>query len=93
MEQGTDVKINIYGDYYLSSKIWGGDQIRYTGIHAFHIFGSVKPLSGVNLDESEWSMLVENFSRVKSVLDGKEMDLDNYHSKCDGKEYAKGIHH
>ena len=25
MEQGTDIKINIYGDYYLSSKIWGGD--------------------------------------------------------------------
>ena len=92
MEKGTDVKINICGDYYLSSKIWGGDQMRYTGIHAFHIFGSVKPLSGVNLDESEWSMLVENFSKVKSVLDGELVDLDNCYRKCDGKDMLKVYH-
>ena len=63
--------------------------MRHTGIHAFHIFGSVKPLSGVNLDETEWSMLVENFSKVKSVLNGEEVDLDNCHSKCDGKGMLK----
>ena len=34
--------------------------------------GGVKPLSGINLDEDEWSMLTFNFDSVKEALGGKK---------------------
>ena len=49
--------------------------VRYTGIHAFHTFGSVKPSTGVNLVDSEWQTLVENFSKIKELLDGQNVNL------------------
>ena len=74
-EQGRDVRMNVIGDLYLASSIWGDDRRRYMGIHAFNLYSMVKPLTGVNLDEMEWSMLVENFPKVKELLKGKSVNL------------------
>ena len=52
----------------LVSNVWGEYQTQYSGIHAFHVLGSVKPHSGVNLDEGEWAALVEHFDKVKEVM-------------------------
>ena len=49
--KGTDVRQGIIGDMCLSPSLWGEYEKRYTGIHAFIPMGSVKPLTGVNLDE------------------------------------------
>ena len=75
LQRGTALKISVGGDYYLISNLWGEEQKRYTGIHAFTMTGSVKAMTGNNLDEGEWRMLTEHFSKVKDVLDGKKVNL------------------
>ena len=72
---GADVKYQVQGDMHLSSNIWGEYQKRYTGIHAFTPSGRIAPLTGVNLDEREWCMLVDNFPAIKDCLKGKKVDL------------------
>ena len=57
------------------SNVWGEYQNRYTSIHAFHVLGSVKPYSGVNLDEVEWAMLVELFGKIKVAIKGENVIL------------------
>ena len=39
--------------------------------------GGVKPLSGINLDEDEWTMLTFNFTSMKEALGGKKDALKN----------------
>ena len=73
-EQGRDVRMNVVEDLYLASSIWGDDRRRYTAIHVFNLYGMVKPLTSVNLDEMEWSTLVENFPKVKELLKGKKCE-------------------
>ena len=73
--KGVDMRQSIVGDMCLSSNIWGEYQKRYTGIHAFNPMGSIKPLTGVNLDEREWCSLVQNFSSIKDCLNGKKINL------------------
>ena len=77
-QKGTALKISVGGDYYLISNLWGEEQKRYTGIHAFTTTGSVKAMTGINLDEGEWRMLTEHFNKVKDVLDGKKVNLSEY---------------
>ena len=86
---GCNVKFNVVGDFYLSTTLWGKQQARYTGIHAFHIFGSVKPLTGINLSDPEWDTLVENFSKVKDLLNGKQVNLSLCKRSFDSEETIK----
>ena len=73
----------------MASAIWGDDGRRWTGKHAFSVYGLVKPKSGVNMDEMEWAMLVENFPKVKEVLKGKSVDLSACMRSADYEEYIK----
>ena len=73
----TDVKIQVEGDMFISSNVWGENQRWYTGIHGFDALGRVKPLTGVNLDEDEWVMLTHNFNSVKDFFNGKKDALKN----------------
>ena len=77
-QKGTTLKISVGGNYYLISNLWGEEQKRYTRIHAFTMTGSVKAMTGINLDEGEWRMLTKYFSKVKDVLDGKKVNLSAY---------------
>ena len=52
----------------------------------FNLYGMVKPLTGVNLDEVEWSMLVENFPKVKELLKGKSVNLGKCKRSFDYEE-------
>lgn len=88
-EGGNNVKINIVEDLYLASTLWGEEQKRYTGIHSFNPFGSVKPLSGINLTETEWDVLVENFQKIKDLLDGKNAKFGAYKRSHDADETIK----
>ena len=74
-KNGSSLKINIHGEMCLVSNVWGEYQNRYTGIHAFHVLGSVKPHSGVNLDEVKWATLVSHFGKIKVVLKGENVSL------------------
>ena len=76
-QAGTNVKLYIFGEMYICSDQWGEYLKRYTGIHAFNIMGGVKPLTGVNLDEDEWSMLTSNFESIKDFLGGNQNALRN----------------
>ena len=87
--KGTDLKLNVLGEMYLSSNLWGEYQKRYTGIHAFNPLGGVKPLTVVNLDEREWCTLVENFSAIKECLSGKKVDLSKTTMVHEGVETVK----
>ena len=78
LQKGTALKISVGGDYYLISNLWGEEQKRYTGIHAFTMTGSMKAMTGINLDKGEWRMLTEYFSKLKDVLDGKKVNLSEY---------------
>ena len=85
-ERGRDVRMNVVGDLYLASPVWGDDRRRYMGIHVFNLYGTVNPLTSVNLDEMEWSMLVENFPKVKELLKGKCMNLGECKRSFDYEE-------
>ena len=78
LQKGTALKISVGGDYYLISNLWGEEQKRYTGVHVFTMTGSVKAMTGINLDEGKWRILTEYFSKVKDVLDGKKVNLSEY---------------
>lgn len=88
-QKGSDAKLNITEDLYLVTNLWGEQQNRYTGIHAFHIFGSVKPLSGVNLTDNEWNTLVTNFSKIKEILNGETVDFSISKENHDSEETIK----
>jgi len=75
--KGVDVKIQVLGEMFLISNVWGEYKKRYTGIHGFDLAGGVKPLTGVNLDEDEWEMLTFNFESVKEAIAGKKDALVN----------------
>ena len=87
--KGNNVKLNVKGDMFLSSNLWGEYQKRYTGIHEFNSMGGVKPLTGVNLDEREWCTLVTNFSAIKDYLSGKKVDLSKTSMLADEVETVK----
>ena len=74
---GTDVKVPVTSEMFILSTIWGEYKKRYTGIHGFDIMDKVKPHTGVNLDEAEWSMLTYNFMCIKAALAGKKDALRN----------------
>lgn len=57
------------------SNIWGGLQKRYTGIHCVDLDGRVMPMTGVNLEDHEWDVLVENFSKIKDQMNGKNVEF------------------
>lgn len=88
-QSGNDVKVNLMGDLYLSSKLWGDEQKRYTGIHAFNMLGSVKPLTGINLTEPEWDTLVENFHVIKDLLQRKNVSFGSRKRSHDADETIK----
>ena len=75
--KGSDVKIDLDGEMFLVSSIWGEYQKRYTGIHAFDEGGFVKSNTGVNLDDDEWGMLTLNFNSIKEAIAGKKDALKN----------------
>ena len=77
-QKGTALKISVGGDNYLIPNLWGEEQKRYTGIHAFTTTGSVKATTGINLDDGKWRMLTEHFNKVKDALDGKKVNLSEY---------------
>ena len=85
--EGSKIQVQILDDLYLASAIWGDVGRRWTGIHAFSVYGLVKPKSGVNMDEMGWAMLVENFPKVKDVLEGKSVDLSACMRSADYEEY------
>ena len=74
-EQGTNVKLNVDGDMFLISNVWSYNKQRYTGIHQVNGLNYVTSNSGVNLDDDEWSVLMDNFSAVKDLLHGKKAQL------------------
>lgn len=88
-QSGSNYKTNILGDLYLCSSLWGEAQNRYTGIHAFHVLGSVKPLTGVNLTEQEWNTFLENFSKIKDLLHGHQVNLSDCKRSFDYEETIK----
>ena len=85
----ADVKLNIYGDVYLDSKLWGENKQRYTGIHMFTAAGGIVANSGVNLSELEWATLVENFHLIKEMLAGKPVNVGVFKRPHDLTENVK----
>ena len=74
--KGSDVKIDLDGEMFLVSSIWGEYQKRYTGIHAFNEGGFVKMNTGVSLDDDEWGMLTLNFDSIKEAIARKKDALE-----------------
>ena len=60
-EKGTNVKLNVDGDMFLISNVWTYNHQRYTGIRQVNGLNYVASNSGVNLDDDEWSVLMDNF--------------------------------
>ena len=81
--KGTNVKLNIAGDMFLISNVWAYNKQRYTGIHQVNNLNYVISDSGVNLDDDEWSILMENFKGIKDILGGKKAYLRGVKRKCD----------
>ena len=48
---------------------------RVTGIHQVNNLNYVISDSGVNLDDDEWSILMDNFKGIKDILGGKKAHL------------------
>ena len=74
-EKGTNVKLNVDGDMFLISNVWTYNKQRYTGIHQVNGLNYVASNSGVNLDDDEWSVLMDNFQAMKDLLSGKKAQL------------------
>ena len=74
-EKGTNVKLNVDGDMFLISNVWTYNNQRYTGIHQVNGLNYVASNSGVNLDDDEWSVLMDNFQAVKDLLRGRKAQL------------------
>ena len=67
-------KYPVKDDMYLLSNVFGDNDKRYTGIHAFFLNGGIVPNSGVNLDEPEWKTLLSNFQLFKDFIKGKKVE-------------------
>lgn len=87
--EGTDIKVNVVGEVFLDTKLWGENRARYTGIHAFTSSGGIVANSGVNLTDSEWDMLVENFHLIKEMLGGKSVSVGAFKRPHDYSENVK----
>ena len=74
-ERGTNVKLNVDGDMFLISNVWAYNKLRYTGIHQVNGLNYVASNSGVNLDDDEWAVLLDNFEAIKDLLRGKKAEL------------------
>lgn len=85
----ADVKLNLFGEVYLDSKLWGENRLRYTGVHTFTPTGQIVANSGVNLSESEWDALVENFHLLKEMLAGKSVNVAAFKRPHDFNETVK----
>ena len=81
--KGTNGKLNVVGDMFLNSKVWSYNQQRCTGIHQVNNLNYVVSTSGVNLDDDELSVLMENFQDIKDILNGKKAHLRGIKRKCD----------
>ena len=81
--KGTNVKLNVAGNMFLISNVWAYNQQRYTGIHEVNNLNYVISNSGVNLDDDEWSVLMDNFQGIKDILNGKKAHLRGIKRKCD----------
>ena len=88
-EEGRSVMIKLMGNVHLMSNIWGGLQKRYTGIHSIDTDGKVLPMTGVNLEDGEWDVLVENFSKIKDFLKGNDVEFVGTKRKYDYDTTAK----
>jgi hypothetical protein len=67
-EKNTDFRQKLFGNTYLSSSIFQGNCLRYTGIHDFREDGKVVGYTGINMNDSEWDVLVNNFTDIKKML-------------------------
>ena len=85
----ADVKLNLLGEVYLDSKLWGENRLRYTGVHTFTPTGGIVANTGVNLSESEWDTLVENFHLLKELLGGKSVNVAAFKRPHDFYESVK----
>ena len=81
--KGTNAKLNIIGDMFLITNVWAYNKQRYTGIHQVNNLNYVISDSGVNLDDDEWSILMDNFKGIKDILGGKKVHLRGVKRKCD----------
>ena len=81
--KGTNVKLNVIGDMFLISNVWSYNKQRYTGIHQVNNLNYVISTSGVNLDDDEWSVLMDNFQGIKDILNCKKAHLCGVKRKCD----------
>ena len=74
-EKGSNIKLNVDGDMFLISNVWAYNKQRYTGIHQVNGLNYVISNSGVNLDDGEWDVLIDNFQAIKDICDGKKAQL------------------
>ena len=81
--KGTNVKLSIIGDMFLITNVWAYNKQRYTGIHQVNNLNYVISDSGVNLDDDEWSILMDNVKGIKDILGGKKAHLRGVKGKCD----------
>ena len=62
--KGTNAKLNIVGDMFLITNVWAYNIQRYTRIHQVNNLNYVISDSRVNLDDDEWSILMDNFKGI-----------------------------
>ena len=72
-----DFKQQIKDEMFLVSNIFHKNNQRYTGV--WNVDKNGKMTNGMNLEEHEWAELMNNFSKIKSVL-GKQ--VNNYKKSC-----------
>lgn len=71
-EDGRELKLQLYADKYLICEKFHANGLWYIGIHDMSPAGNIIPFTGLNFDESEWGMLMNNVVNINTLLSTAE---------------------
>lgn len=65
---GRELKLQLLGEKYLILEKFHANGLWYTGVHDLSPGGTIIPFTGLNFDDSEWEMLVNNVTNINTML-------------------------
>lgn len=89
-EDGRQLKLQLFAEKYLILEKFHANGLWYIGVHDLSPAGTIIPFTGLNFDDSEWEMLVNNIKNINTMLRGSE-DGKGKKRNVDGKAVSNEI--
>lgn len=87
-DQEKELRLHLMGEKHIILEKFPANGLWYVGVHDLTAAGTIIPFSGLNFDDKEWQMLLNNVDLINNLLNVS--DVRGVKRTSDGKEVLPG---